>query len=106
MPAIYFFVINVCSYFQRYMLRKALRVGARHEIPPHLRWICNQNGQDYILNTDLVDVLPEREADSYSSNDMSHDPISCLGRAYRENILSSALYNVMSPPPVSQSTKT
>ena len=87
------------------MLRKALRVGAKHGLPPHLRWVCNKNGQDYLLSTDLGDLRPADTGDSYSSNDMSHDPLACLGRAYRETILSTALYNVMSPSPATQLTQ-
>ena len=84
------------------MLRKALRVGAKHGLPPHLQWVCNKNGQDYLLSTDLADLRPADTGDSYSSFDMSLDPLACLGRAYRETILSTALYNVMSPSPVTQ----
>lgn len=94
--------LNVITILQRYMLKKALRVSSKHGMPSSLRWICNKNGQDYLLNTDLSSVLnPSQEnaigEGDYSTNSSSHDPIACLGRAYREKILSTALYNLMSP---------
>ena len=76
------------------MLRKGLRIGARHDTPARLRWLGSVDGQKYLLT---LDGLPSGDTETiFSKATASYDPVACITRAYHEQLLTAALYSQLS----------
>lgn len=61
----------------------------------HMRWLTSREGKQFLLSHD--GVFEAKTESEFSTNHLTHDPISCLAAEYREKIITSALYSTLSP---------
>ena len=76
------------------MMRKGLRIGAKHDALSRLKWLCAADGQRYLLDFDPVSS--KHIENVFSSGPATHDPIACMTRSYQELMLTNALYSQLS----------
>lgn len=77
------------------MLDKGLRTSSGHIHSPNLRWLKSADARRYFLSQS-VNSLTVSE-DEFTSAQSTADPLACLAQGYRQNVLATALYNLLGP---------